>query len=65
MAAIVSLILCLFTIVALTLFKIDIPANLATIFATLVGAIIALGNTAYNSYFKDRQTTELAKVNKV
>ena len=59
-----SLILCLITIIALSIFGIDISTNLATTFATVVGAILALATTSYNSYFKDRQTTELAKVEK-
>ena len=34
------------------------PMAMLAVFTTIVGALIGLVNTAYNAYFKDRQTAE-------
>lgn len=44
--------------VYLILKGITIDQAMLAVFTTIVGALIGLVNTAYNAYFKDRQTAE-------
>lgn len=50
--------MCGLAAVYLILTGITIDQAMLAVFTTIVGALIGLVNTAYNAYFKDRQTAE-------
>ena len=58
-----ALLVALISIIIIGSLGITLNSGTQTILASIVGAIVTIVGTAYNSYFKDRQAVDLANHN--
>jgi len=58
-----ALMVALISIIMIGALGITLNSGTQTILASIVGAIVTIVGTSYNSYFKDRQAVDMAKQN--